>query len=558
MLPQNAVNVSIVIVSWNVKELLLANLARLFSMPTDVSFEVFVVDNGSVDGSAKMVRKDFPNVRLIQNDYNAGFAAACNQALRVAKGEVLLLFNPDMLMGDGALSYAYKTLRERSDIGVLGIRLTHEDGTVVPSVRRDPTLLDQLAILFKIPHIFPRVVDRYLAKDFDYTRSQEVEQVRGSFFAFRRDVMVRVGFLDERFFVWFEEVDFCKRVREQGLKIWYSAEVSCHDLVGQAFKQQPVWLKQFRFFRSLTQYMLKWWGHHPKKKIEHSEQTLVLQLLTFNRVETLQPLFDSLALQTDQDFELLVLDNSTDASAREKIRSVLEAQRSRFRIRIFYEDGNLGFAGGHQKLYTLHHAAYVQLLNDDAVLEPTYIEKLRTFLTTHSYAGAVSGAVLRCEIEQGAVTKTDIVDSLGLARTWYEKVYDIDAGKRIPASSPQPPSSVFGISGCLPMYRRLAVGSQLFDPRYFMYKEDVDLAYRLQYAGWEAYVLPNAIGYHARSFRPSWTKRPYRMQLLSYKNHLRNLRHLTARDWIIRGWLILPYETLKAGYLFLRLLHSRL
>ena len=207
MLPQNAVNVSIVIVSWNVKELLLANLARLFSMPTDVSFEVFVVDNGSVDGSAKMVRKDFPNVHLIQNDYNAGFAAACNQALRVAKGEVLLLFNPDMLMGDGALSYAYKTLRERSDIGVLGIRLTHEDGTIVPSVRRDPTLLDQLAILFKIPHIFPRVVDRYLAKDFDYTRSQEVEQVRGSFFAFRREVMVRVGFLDDRFLDWLEDAD---------------------------------------------------------------------------------------------------------------------------------------------------------------------------------------------------------------------------------------------------------------------------------------------------------------------------------------------------------------
>ena len=251
--------ISIIIVNWNVRELLVKNLEQLQKLRTSEDlFEVFVVDNGSKDGSARMVREIFPWVFVIHNDYNAGFAKACNQALVLAKGEVLLLLNPDMSVDHGTLERTYAELTERRDIGVFGVKLLNEKGEMIRSVRRNPGLFDQLAILLKLPHFFPAINDRYLCKDLDLSHSQDVEQVRGSYFAFRSDVMTRVGMFDERFFLWFEEVDFCRRVRLLGLTIRYCADVSCHDFVGRSFAQVPVWKKQWMFFSSALKYFLKW------------------------------------------------------------------------------------------------------------------------------------------------------------------------------------------------------------------------------------------------------------------------------------------------------------
>ena len=253
--------VSLIIVSWNVKEALARNIERLFSVSTQVSFEIIVVDNGSHDGTPTMLRTRFPRVHLILNDSNRGFAYACNQGLNVANGEVLVLFNPDMLMGKGVIDHTYELLKDRQDIGVMGVLLKKPDGSTIASVRRDPQLSDQLAILLKFAKLFPSLTSHYLASDFDYAQSQEVEQIRGSYFAFRRDVYEKVGELDAvSFFIWFEEVDYCRRVREAGYKIWYSADVSCTDLVGQSFRQQRLALKQARFSFSMAQYFFKW---HP-------------------------------------------------------------------------------------------------------------------------------------------------------------------------------------------------------------------------------------------------------------------------------------------------------
>ncbi len=254
--------ISVVIVSWNVRDLLKQNLAQLFVLRReDFSVEVFVVDNGSKDGSAHMVRDEFPWVHLMQNDYNAGFAKACNQAIRMAKGDVVLLLNPDTRVETGTLELTHRQLMEYRDIGVLGVRLLDDKGDVVRSVRRNPTWRDQLAVLLKLPHLFPHVNDRYLATDFDYATSQDVEQIRGSYFAFRREILQYVGMLDERFFIWFEEVDFCRRVRGNGLRIRYCAEAVCRDFVGKSFAQVSVWKKQRMFFTSAWKYFRKWGFH---------------------------------------------------------------------------------------------------------------------------------------------------------------------------------------------------------------------------------------------------------------------------------------------------------
>lgn len=255
------INISIIIVSWNVQEALEENLARLFAIKTNIKFEVIVIDNASSDGTRAMLRRDFPGVELVANDWNAGFAYACNQGLGLAKGEVMLLLNPDMLVGDGTLERTHELLMQDKTIGVLGVRLTGDDSRPIGSVRRDPGLVDQLAILLKIPHLLnTRALDRYHAVDMQYGLSQDVEQVRGSYFAFRRDVMDVVGIFDERFYLWFEEVDYCRRVREAGYRIRYCSEVSCRDLVGRSFAQVSVARKQRIFSKSMVGYFKKW---HP-------------------------------------------------------------------------------------------------------------------------------------------------------------------------------------------------------------------------------------------------------------------------------------------------------
>ena len=257
MIPQ----ASIIIVSWNVRDALRANLARLYSVSDGVEFEIFVVDNASSDESCRMVRDEFPSVRLIQNDWNAGFAYAFNQALAHAKGDVILLLNPDMLVGEGALDRTYQALTQDKEIGLLGCKLKR-DGEYVNSVRRDPGLADQLATLLKIPHVIKasKSMSRYLMDDMDYGRTQDVEQVRGAYMAFRREILDVVGNLDERFYIWFEDIDYCKRVREAGYKVRYVADISCIDYVGQSFKQVSVTKKQKMLSKSMLLYFKKW---HP-------------------------------------------------------------------------------------------------------------------------------------------------------------------------------------------------------------------------------------------------------------------------------------------------------
>jgi len=252
--------ISVIIVTWNVRDLLKANLERLFSIPCKYPFEVFVVDNASHDGSAKMVRENFPQVHLIMNDWDAGFAGPNNQALRLAKGEVVLLLNPDMLVEEGALEVTYDKLMADMSIGVLGVRLENTDGTPIQNVRRFPTFTSQLAILLKLGHVFPSLLRKYLYQDFDYTTSQEVDQVRGSFFAFRRELLETVGYLDAGYHIWFEEVDYCKRAQAHGLRIWYETGGRATDYVGRSMAQMKHLEKQRIFTASMVRYFKK---HHP-------------------------------------------------------------------------------------------------------------------------------------------------------------------------------------------------------------------------------------------------------------------------------------------------------
>ena len=201
----------------------------------------------------------------------------------------------------------------------------------------------------------------------------------------------------------------------------------------------------------------------------------------------------------------------------------------------------LGFSGGHNELFAMTGSSYVFCVNQDVVLADDYLERLIGFLDKNAGVGSACG-VLRHE--DGSV------DTAGLAKSWYEKTYDI-----IKAPS-EPEARVFGVSGALPVYRRAAVAEvspdgKLFDGNFFAYKEDVDLAWRLDIFGWSSYVLAGARATHERGFGADkkGDAAQYAKQKLSSRNHLLTLsKDLPVEDfWLLP--VILFYELGKMLYL---------
>lgn len=256
-------DISIIIVSWNVKDLLEKNLKTLYSTIKGVNFEVIVVDNNSSDGSAAMAIKEFPQAKVIYNNKNLGFAKANNQGIEIATGKYILLLNPDMQVMPATIEGMIKWMDEHPKVGIAGPQLIDSKGNNVPHVRRLPTLKDQLAIMLKITHIFPKILDKYLYRDFDYTKEGVVDSIRGSFFMIREDVVKKIGGLDELYFVWFEEVDYCRQARNAGWEIMYTPVVQCLDHVGQSFQQVKRVKTQKMFTESMVKYFAKW---EPKYK----------------------------------------------------------------------------------------------------------------------------------------------------------------------------------------------------------------------------------------------------------------------------------------------------
>jgi len=254
-------DLAVIIVNWNVRDILLQNLHTLFEGNRDARFEVIVIDNASSDGSVDAVKEAFPNIHVIENTTNRGFAAAVNQGLKKLTAKNVLLLNPDMRVEPGALREIIQFLNTNPGVGVLSGKLLDEKGRAMHHTRRFPTLLTQLAVLIKLPHLFPQVLHKYHGKDLDLEKEQSVDSVRGSFFAISDKALQRVGHFDEDFFIWFEEVDYCRRAKEAGLDVRYVPSIVARDLIGRSFAKKNVYWKQKQFTASMIRYFEKW---HPR------------------------------------------------------------------------------------------------------------------------------------------------------------------------------------------------------------------------------------------------------------------------------------------------------
>ena len=252
-------DVSLVIVSWQVKNQLRNCLTSIYKEINNLNYEVIVVDNDSDDGSIEMVLNEFSKVQLIANKNNNGFAKACNQAIKKSSGKYVLLLNPDTEIRDNTVKKVYDFMEKENNCGIAGCKIVNEDGSIQSSIRRFPDLLSHILILLKLHNFLLtfKPLSKYYCNNFDYNKTQIVDQVMGAFYMIRREMLKKVGIFDEHYYIWYEEVDLCKRAKDSGWNTYYYNKAVVMHLKGSSFKKANIIKKQIIFNRSLLYYFFK-------------------------------------------------------------------------------------------------------------------------------------------------------------------------------------------------------------------------------------------------------------------------------------------------------------
>jgi len=225
------VDLSIIIVSWNTKEFLLSCVRSVFESGQGISREVIVVDNGSQDGSGHEVKKIFPLISLVENERNLGFAKAVNQGLQMASGRYILLLNPDTQMKDGAIERFVSFMDFHPDTGVAGAQLLNSDGSKQNSIANFPSLATELFNKSLLRRLFPKW---FPGKERNYSEPVEVNSVIGACMMVRREALDQVGLLDEDYFLFLEETDWCYRMKKAGWKIYHVPQTEVFHFQGKS------------------------------------------------------------------------------------------------------------------------------------------------------------------------------------------------------------------------------------------------------------------------------------------------------------------------------------
>ncbi|MFO8079846.1 MAG: glycosyltransferase family 2 protein [Armatimonadota bacterium] len=260
---------SIVIVSWNTRDLLDACLTSIREAPDEVSREVIVVDNASDDSTAEMVQSAHPDVTLIANEENAGYAVGNNQGIAAAAGKHVLLLNPDIVVHEGALDTLARFLQEHPGAGAVAPRLILPDGSVQASCRSFPTPEIVLYEALGLSRLFPRNrrFGKYRMTWWDYNDQRRVDQPMASAIMVRGAALTAVGGMDEDFPIFFNDVDFCLRLWNAGWEVWFTPEASMDHVGGAATRQVRRRMlteshRSFvRFYRKHYRGRIAWWKY---------------------------------------------------------------------------------------------------------------------------------------------------------------------------------------------------------------------------------------------------------------------------------------------------------
>ena len=245
---------SVVIVAYRCRELLLDCLASLRPEAQGMTLEVIVVDNASGDGSVEAVRATHPWVRLLPLDANVGFARANNHGLRVARGAHVLLLNPDTLLPPGALAACLRELARRPQVGMLGCKLVRPDGTLDHACKRGfPTPASALWHFLGLTRLFPGSprFARYTAGHVAPDDTATVDAVNGAFMLVRRAALEEVGPLDERFWMYGEDLDWCRRFWAHGWDVLYWPGVTVVHVKGGSASSTRAWATNRAFHHAM-------------------------------------------------------------------------------------------------------------------------------------------------------------------------------------------------------------------------------------------------------------------------------------------------------------------
>lgn len=271
--------VSLVIVGHQTKDLLEACLRSVYEMRPSVPFEVCVVDNASTDGTPEMVRGKFPEVQLVENQRNVGYSTAVNEGFRRTTAPYVLVINPDIVVTEGAIDALVRYMEATPEAGVVGGRLLNPDGSLQYSARTFYTLRVLLMRRTPLGRLFPnsRAIRDHLMLDWDHNDVREVDWLMGACLMIRRSAAENVGLMDERYFLYFEDVDLCYKMRQRGWKVVYLPEAEMVHHHRRASARRMINRPFFYHLNSVFHFYDKWGGFFQSVK-RHRK---LVQALTF-------------------------------------------------------------------------------------------------------------------------------------------------------------------------------------------------------------------------------------------------------------------------------------
>jgi len=246
-------DLSIIIVNWNTRDLLCQCLDSLTQKVEGIEMEILVVDNGSTDGSVAAVRDKFPGVRLIENPVNMGFAKANNQAISLSSGEYLLLLNPDTQVKDETVVKMLSFMDAHAEAGLVGAQLLNADGSKQNSIANFPSLATELLNKSLLRRLFP---EKFPGKGRDYPGPVEVDSVIGACMMVRRKAVEQMGLLDEKFFLFLEETDWCYRIKKAGWKVYHIPQAEIFHFQGKSAEAEKG-KARIEYYRSRYHYFRK-------------------------------------------------------------------------------------------------------------------------------------------------------------------------------------------------------------------------------------------------------------------------------------------------------------
>lgn len=274
---ESTVNLSCIIVNYHNSAPLKSCLESVYRTLRKISFEVIIVDNSQNDPGMVFLKESYPQVKVIQNATNVGFAKANNQAALSAQGDTLLFLNPDTILTDQAIEKMVAHLESNQDIGALGPKVLNTDGSVQYSCRRFPTLMtgffNRYSLLSRWFPSNPYTV-QYLMKDFNHIENREVDWLSGCCLMVPRAVFEKVGGFDEHYFLFNEDVDLCRAIAQHGFKVMYFplAEITHHVSTSNSKVPVEIIIKRHRGMRHYYE------KHHGKNPLMKTIVNIVIAL----------------------------------------------------------------------------------------------------------------------------------------------------------------------------------------------------------------------------------------------------------------------------------------